>query len=60
MQFVKGLLAGAAFAAAGAAVAAPQVDPALPPYQRARGVAGNLPSVGPDTLANLRPLWVKE
>lgn len=60
MQFVKGLMAGAAFVAAGAAVAAPQVDPELPTYERASGVSGNLSSVGSDTLANLMTLWAEE
>lgn len=60
MQFVKGLLAGAAFVAAGAAVAAPQVDPEIPTYKRASGVSGNLSSVGSDTLANLMTLWAEE
>ncbi|HET6591681.1 MAG TPA: phosphate ABC transporter substrate-binding protein PstS family protein [Xanthomonadales bacterium] len=37
-----------------------QVDPALPNYQKTSGVAGNLSSVGSDTLANLMTLWAEE
>lgn len=36
------------------------VDPALPDYHRASGVAGNLSSVGSDTLANLMTLWAEQ
>jgi phosphate transport system substrate-binding protein len=36
------------------------VDSALPEYTRAPGVAGNLSSVGSDTLANLMTLWAEE
>jgi len=35
------------------------VDPALPEYTKASGVAGNLSSVGSDTLANLMTLWAE-
>jgi phosphate transport system substrate-binding protein len=35
------------------------VDPALPAYQTASGVSGNLSSVGSDTLANLMTLWAE-
>ena len=37
-----------------------QVDPALPTYQKASGVSGNLNSVGSDTLNNLMTLWAEE
>jgi phosphate transport system substrate-binding protein len=37
-----------------------EVDPALPAYQKASGVSGNLSSVGSDTLANLMTLWAEE
>ncbi len=37
-----------------------QVDPKLPEYQPAEGVAGNISSVGSDTLANLMTLWAEE
>jgi phosphate transport system substrate-binding protein len=36
------------------------VDAALPGYQKAPGVSGNLSSVGSDTLANLATLWAEE
>lgn len=39
---------------------AAEVDPALPDYERTRGVAGNLSSVGSDTLANLMTLWAED
>jgi len=44
----------------GAAQADAKVDPALSDYQRASGVAGNLSSVGSDTLANLMTLWAEQ
>lgn len=39
---------------------AQEVDPGFADYQRASGVAGNLSSVGSDTLANLMTLWAEE
>lgn len=45
---------------AGPAAAQSGVDPDLPQYQKASGVAGNLSSVGSDTLANLMTLWAEE
>jgi len=42
------------------ALAGPKVDAGLPDYSRASGVAGNLSSVGSDTLANLMTLWAEE
>lgn len=39
---------------------ADQVDPKIPEYTKASGVAGNLSSVGSDTLANLMTLWAEE
>ena len=39
---------------------APMVDAAIPTYQKASGVSGNLSSVGSDTLANLMTLWAEE
>ena len=42
------------------ALADPKVDAGLSDYQRASGVAGNLSSVGSDTLANLMTLWAEE
>jgi len=44
----------------GAAGAAVSVDAGVPEYQKASGVAGNLSSVGSDTLANLMTLWAEE
>jgi phosphate transport system substrate-binding protein len=37
-----------------------QVDPDLPVYQKASGVAGNFTSIGSDTLNNLMTLWAEE
>lgn len=42
-----------------AADAVQKVDPAVPDYQKASGVAGNLSSVGSDTLANQMTLWAE-
>jgi len=53
-------LVSGAFAAAGVGLAESRVDPGLPEYSRASGVAGNLSSVGSDTLANLMTLWAEE
>lgn len=39
---------------------AAEVDPSLPDYERTSGVAGNLSSVGSDTLANLMTLWAED
>ena len=44
----------------GTARADAKVDPGLPDYQRASGVAGNMSSVGSDTLANLMTLWAEQ
>ncbi|HEB99824.1 MAG TPA: phosphate ABC transporter substrate-binding protein PstS family protein [Thiotrichales bacterium] len=62
---MKKLLAVAGISAFGlvgtqAALAGPNVDAGLPDYSRASGVAGNLSSVGSDTLANLMTLWAEE
>lgn len=43
-----------------ALAAAVEVDPKLPVYQKASGVAGNFTSVGSDTLNNLMTLWAEE
>ncbi|HEX2642055.1 MAG TPA: PstS family phosphate ABC transporter substrate-binding protein, partial [Thermoanaerobaculia bacterium] len=37
-----------------------QIDPALPAYPTASGVAGNFSSVGSDTLNNVMSLWAEE
>ena len=62
MRFVKfPVLAGVlAMGLSVAALADSMVDSALPDYKRASGVAGNLSSVGSDTLANLMTLWAEE
>ncbi len=36
-----------------------QVDPAIPAYQKMSGVAGNLNSIGSDTLNNLMTFWAE-
>jgi len=41
------------------AQAAPQVDAALPAYQRTSGVSGSLNSVGSDTMNNMMTLWAE-
>ena len=62
MKFGKlPVLAGVLAAGLGAAALADtQIDSKLPDYKRASGVAGNLSSVGSDTLANLMTLWAEE
>lgn len=52
-------VAGASMLTAVSASAQAKVDPALPEYQKASGVSGNLSSVGSDTLANLMTLWAE-
>lgn len=42
------------------ATAVQTVDAGIPAYQKASGIAGNLSSVGSDTLANLMTLWAEE
>lgn len=55
---LKRLMAALTVVAAGTATSAiAGVDPALPTYQKAAGVSGNLSSIGSDTLANLMTLW---
>lgn len=36
------------------------LDPELPDYEKASGIAGNISSVGSDTLANLMTLWAED
>src|SRR3989304_1782257 len=36
-----------------------KVDPALPSYEKASGVAGALNSIGSDTMNNLMTLWAE-
>jgi phosphate transport system substrate-binding protein len=55
-------LAMAAWAVGGTgaqAESAIEVDPNLPVYERVEGVAGNLNSIGSDTLNNLMALWAE-
>ena len=60
---VKSFAAVAGFVSASlvtsSAMAVQTVDPALQGYTKASGVAGNLSSVGSDTLANLMTLWAE-
>jgi phosphate transport system substrate-binding protein len=61
---LKKLISGVALVALSSgvanAVANTQVDKAIPEYQKASGVSGNLSSVGSDTLANLMTLWAED
>lgn len=52
-------VAGVTLINATSASATTGVDDALPDYQKATGVSGNLSSVGSDTLANLMTLWAE-
>jgi phosphate transport system substrate-binding protein len=60
----KSLLAAMGFASAalvsGTVGAVQTVDAGVPDYQKASGIAGNLSSVGSDTLANLMTMWAEE
>ena len=60
----KSLIAAMGFATAtlvsGTAGAVQTVDAGVPTYQKVNGIAGNLSSVGSDTLANLMTLWAEE
>ncbi len=58
MKLQHWLVAG--LLAATSAQAQLEVDPNLPEYQPVGGVAGNLSSIGSDTLANLMTLWAEE
>jgi phosphate transport system substrate-binding protein len=42
-----------------AQAAPPSVDPAIPAYESASGISGNLNSIGSDTLNNLMTLWAE-
>lgn len=53
------LMAGALGLPATAFPQAVQVDPELPRYAKTSGVAGNLNSIGSDTLNNLMTLWAE-
>jgi phosphate transport system substrate-binding protein len=52
-------VAGLAAGTVGLQAQAIQVDAALPTYQKASGVSGNLNSIGSDTLNNLMTLWAE-
>jgi phosphate transport system substrate-binding protein len=57
---LKSAVAGISLFFSGLVHSATSVDPALPEYETASGVSGNLSSVGSDTLANLMTLWAEE
>lgn len=59
---IKRLLAAVSLSVAGSVAVAEGVgvDEALPVYTKTGGIAGNLSSVGSDTLANLMTLWAEE
>lgn len=59
-QVIVGLLGAGLALGATALWAEDKVDAALPTYTKASGVAGNLSSVGSDTLANLMTLWAED
>jgi phosphate transport system substrate-binding protein len=54
-----GAPASAPSAGVASAPGAVTVDPVIPAYQPAAGIAGNLSSVGSDTLNNLMTLWAE-
>lgn len=60
---VKSLVTAAGFVSASlvtnSVLAVQAVDPGLVEYKKESGVAGNLSSVGSDTLANLMTLWAE-
>ncbi|WP_116365079.1 PstS family phosphate ABC transporter substrate-binding protein [Parahaliea mediterranea] len=60
MKLIKAALTVVGLGLVNALPAAADVDPALPDYQVASGVSGNLSSIGSDTLANLMTLWAEE
>jgi phosphate transport system substrate-binding protein len=53
-------LLSAGMVLSGTLLAQAKVDESLPVYEKTSGVAGNLSSVGSDTLANLMTLWAEE
>ncbi len=57
-SILRGLTLSAAVMSGAGAIAG--VDSALPEYQRASGVSGNVSSIGSDTLNNLMTLWAEE
>ena len=59
-KLLRGATVIASILSAPVSLADSKVDPALPDYQKASGVSGNLSSVGSDTLANLMTLWAED
>jgi len=60
MKLNKLLASMSLVASAIALPAVAAVDAAIPTYKKASGVAGNVSSVGSDTLANMMTLWAEE
>lgn len=59
-RLLAGIAATAALFMSASSWAQPvEVDPAIPPYQKTSGVAGNLNSIGSDTLNNLMTFWAE-
>ena len=59
-KLLRGVTVVASILSAPVSLADSKVDAALPDYQTASGVSGNLSSVGSDTLANLMTLWAED
>ncbi|NVK38974.1 MAG: phosphate ABC transporter substrate-binding protein PstS family protein [Gammaproteobacteria bacterium] len=60
MKLTKLLASMSLVASAFSLPAMAAVDADIPTYQKASGVAGNVSSVGSDTLANMMTLWAEE
>jgi len=58
-KLVSGFALMTSVLGASVASAAVSVDDALPTYEKASGISGNLSSVGSDTLANLMTMWAE-
>ena len=58
-RLVLSLMAASWLAPLTAAAEAVQVDAGIPAYKTVSGVAGNLNSIGSDTLNNLMTLWAE-
>lgn len=59
-KLTRMILAGATLAAmSSTATFAVEVDKAIPAYEKAQGVGGNLDSIGSDTLNNLMTFWAE-
>lgn len=59
MMMIRAVLATLTMSMATGVLAQAEVDPNLSDYTKTSGVAGNLSSVGSDTLANLMTLWAE-